>query len=134
MGLIQAAPQRVASAVIFQSIGLHENRDAFYDMFDSWATGLKAEHSEVSPEDWASFRSAMYDGDFLFNVSRDFVAGCDTPLLILQGNDLYHPKEISQELVQLAPNSTFIELWKEGEHVESAKVAVADFLAQHTPA
>ena len=133
MGLIQAAPQRVASGVIFQSIGLHENRDAFYDMFNAWATGLKADHSEVSPEDWASFRSAMYDGDFLFNVSRKFVAGCDTPLLILQGNDLYHPKKISQELAELAPNSTFIELWKEGEHIESAKVAVAAFLAQNSP-
>lgn len=133
MGLIQAAPERVASAVIFQSIGLYENREAFYDMFDSWAAGLKAERSEVSAEDWASFRSAMYDGDFLFNVSRKFVAACDTPLLILQGDDLYHPKVISQELAELAPNSTFIELWKEGEHVESAKVAVASFLAQNTP-
>lgn len=133
MGLIQAAPERIASAVIFQSIGLQENREAFYDMFDTWAAGLAADRNEVSPEDWASFRSSMYDGDFLFNVSREFVAECDTPLLILQGNDLYHPKEISQELAELAPNSTFIELWKEGEHIEFAKTAVASFLAQNTP-
>jgi hypothetical protein len=52
----------------------------------------------------------------------------------LQGNDLYHPRKISQELAELAPNSTFIELWKEGEHIESAKVAVAAFLAQNSPA
>ena len=40
MGLIQAAPQRIASAVIFQTIGLDNNRQAFYEMFDNWAQDL----------------------------------------------------------------------------------------------
>ena len=36
MALSKAAPQRVASGVVFQTIGLDGNRQAFYDMFDSW--------------------------------------------------------------------------------------------------
>ena len=40
MGLIAAAPARVISATLFQTIGLDENRDKFFHMFDSWAANL----------------------------------------------------------------------------------------------
>lgn len=75
----------------------------------------------------------MYSGDFLFTVSREFVSHCDTPLLVLMGDDMYHPSQSSREVAQLAPNATFIEHWKEPEHQAAAKQAVEDFLAQHTP-
>jgi pimeloyl-ACP methyl ester carboxylesterase len=35
MGLIHAAPERVAAAVMLQPIGLQDNRDAFFAMFDA---------------------------------------------------------------------------------------------------
>ena len=133
MGLIQAAPQRVTSAVLFQTIGLDNNRQAFFDMFDGWADALKPERPEVSPDAWESFKNSMYSGDFLFTVSRDFISHCDTPLLVLMGDDMYHPSQSSREVAQLAPNATFIEHWKEPEHLAAAKQAVEDFLAQHTP-
>ncbi len=133
MALIQAAPQRVASAVLFQTIGLDNNRQAFFDMFDGWADALKPERPEVSPDAWESFKNSMYSGDFLFTVSREFVSRCDTPLLVLMGDDMYHPSQSSREVAQLAPNATFIEHWKEPEHQAAAKQAVEDFLAQHTP-
>ena len=133
MGLIQAAPQRVVSAVVFQTIGLHNNREAFFEMFDSWANELKPQRPEVSAATWESFKKNMYSGDFLFNVSRDFVAKCQTPLLVLLGNDLHHPAESSRELAALAPNATLIEKWKEPEHHAAAKKAVENFLAEHTP-
>jgi pimeloyl-ACP methyl ester carboxylesterase len=133
MGLIEAAPQRVASAVLFQSIGLDNNRQAFFEMFDSWADELKPVRTEVSAEAWESFKTSMYSGDFLFNVSRDFVAKCETPLLVLLGTDLYHPESTSRELAALAPNATLIEHWKEPEHQPAAKQAVERFLAEHTP-
>ena len=69
----------------------------------------------------------------MFNVSRAFVADCQTPLLVLLGNDLYHPEATSIELATLAPNATLIETWKEPAHQLAAKKAVADFLAKHTP-
>jgi pimeloyl-ACP methyl ester carboxylesterase len=133
MGLIQAAPQRVASAVVFQTIGLDNNRQAFYEMFDGWAQELKPRRPEVSEEAWESFKRSMYDGEFLFVVSRDFVSRCQTPMLVLMGNDLHHPQTSSRELAALAPNAMLIEQWKEPEHHAAAMKAVEDFLATHTP-
>lgn len=134
MSLIQAAPQRVVSAVLFQTIGLNDNRQAFYDMFDNWAQALKPERPEVPADAWESFKHNMYDGDFLFSVDRKFVAGCRTPLLVLCGNDLYHPSETSREIADIAPAAEFVERWKEGAERESARVRVAEFLSLHTPA
>lgn len=133
MGLIEAAPQRVASAVLFQTIGLDNNRQAFFEMFDGWANDLKPQRPEVSAATWESFKNTMYGGDFLFNVSRDFVSKCTTPMLVLMGNDLHHPASSSREVAALAPNSTFIEHWKEPEHHPVAKKAVEEFLAKNTP-
>jgi pimeloyl-ACP methyl ester carboxylesterase len=133
MGLIQAAPQRVVSAVVFQTIGLHNNRQAFFEMFDSWANELKPRRPDATDEALESFKRSMYNGDFLFNVSREFVSQCQTPLLVLLGNDLHHPAETSHELAALAPNATLIEHWKEPEHQPAAQQAVERFLAEHTP-
>ena len=133
MGLIEAVPKRVASAVMFQTIGLDDNREAFFEMFDSWANELKSAHPEVSEAAWESFKTSMYGGDFLFNVSREFVSRCQTPLLVLLGNDVYHPESSSREVAALAPHATLIEHWKEPAHQPAAKKAVAEFLAKHTP-
>jgi hypothetical protein len=75
----------------------------------------------------------MYGGDFLFSVSRDFVKRCSTPLLVLLGNDMYHPEVTSRDIVALAPNATLIERWRELEHQAAAQAAVTRFLATHTP-
>jgi hypothetical protein len=40
----------------------------------------------------------MYSGDFLFNVSREFVSKCQMSLFVLLGNDLHYPVETSREL------------------------------------
>jgi pimeloyl-ACP methyl ester carboxylesterase len=133
MGLIEAVPQRVASAVLFQSIGLDNNRQAFFEMFDSWADELKPVRPEVSAEAWEAFKTSMYSGDFLFNVSREFVAKCETPLLVLLGTDLYHPESTSREIATLAPNATLIEHWKEPEYQPAAQQTMEHFLAEHTP-
>lgn len=132
MGLIQAAPGRVVSAVLFQPIGLDGNREAFYQMFDGWADELRAtSHCAVADEDWNRFRSNMYDSDFLFNADRDFVRACETPLLVLAGNNLYHPASISREVAELAPNAALIRRWKDGQDIRAAKAQVATFLARY---
>jgi pimeloyl-ACP methyl ester carboxylesterase len=133
LGLMQAAPERVAAAVLQQPIGRSaENRPAFYEMFDGWAADLAKRLPEVSEEAWRSFRSNMYDGDFVFNVSRDFVRGCRIPMLVLLGNDLYHPSETSREIAELAPNVTLVERWKEPEVVADAVAQVREFLRSNT--
>lgn len=134
MGLIQAAPQRVASAVLQQPIGYSgENRETFYEMFDGWKADIAQDHPDMSEADWNSFRGNMYDGDFLFNVGRQFVQDCTTPLLVLLGNDLYHPEMTSREIAKLAPNAELIERWKEPEVVGDAVNRVRAFLHENTP-
>jgi pimeloyl-ACP methyl ester carboxylesterase len=134
LGLLEAAPERFAAAVLFQPIGYDDNRDAFLEMFDTWADELRPAHPEATDHDWTSFRQNMYGGDFTFNSSREFVAGCRTPMLVLKGADVYHPASTTLEIAELAPNATLIDEWKEGPAQDAARAAVAEFLLDHTPA
>jgi len=134
LGLIEAAPDRVASATLFQTIGRDGNADAFYAMFDGWAQALRAEMQDVSADAWPAFRENMYGGDkVLFNVDETFVAGVQTPLLVLMGDDLYHPQSTSRMVAATAPNVEFIERWKDGEDRVKAMDAFVAFLKRHTP-
>jgi len=129
-GLMQAAPDRITAAVLQQSIGFDgSNRPLMYDMFDSWKEGLKRDMPDVTDAEWATFRGNMYDGDFDFNVCRDFVATCQVPMLVLMGNDAYHPMQTSREIAEIAPNATLIEDWK-SEPDNTARSVIA-FLQRH---
>ena len=133
-GVIERAPDRVASAVLQQSIGdSGENRELFHAMFDQWADPLKPSMPSVSEETWASFRSNMFDHEFVYNVSRDFVAACRTPLLVLMGSDPYHPEATSREIADLAPNAELVEEWKDPAADGTVETVVA-FLKANTPA
>ena len=132
LGVIKAHRERVASAVLQQSIGSDNNRELFYAMFDNWADAIRDEDPEAKAEDWLAFRSNMYDGEFLYNVDRDFVAACSVPMLVLMGSDPYHPETISRELADLAPNATLIEEWKNPEK-DGTVAAVISFLKAATP-
>ena len=133
-GVIEGAPDRIASAVLQQSIGdSGENRELFHAMFDQWANPLKPSMPSVSEETWTSFRSNMFDHEFVYNVSREFVASCQTPLLVLMGSDPYHPEATSREIAELAPNAQLVEEWKNPEADGTVETVVA-FLKSHTPA
>ncbi|HEY2733390.1 MAG TPA: alpha/beta hydrolase, partial [Polyangiales bacterium] len=59
--LIEAAPQRMAAAVLQQPIGHSpSNREVFYELFDSWAREISPRHHDVPSEAWQSFREHMY--------------------------------------------------------------------------
>ncbi len=131
LGLVEIAPERIAAAVLLQPIGLENNRQAFYQMYDGWAEELKPSRPEVPEEAWSAFRENMYGGDFTFNVSREFVRTVTTPLQVLKGDDLYHPAAISREVASLAANAELIEDWKEGDAVPAARRRVLDFLHRH---
>ena len=132
LGLIQQAPQRVLSATLFQTIGRDNNRGAFYEMFDAWAHELQAQRG-AGEDDWRAFRENMYGGDkVLFNVDEAFVRECATPLMVLMGNDLYHPRSTSLMIAETAPNVVFIDDWKEGNARDAAMVAFWQFLERHS--
>ncbi len=128
MGIIRSAAERVQAAIMLQPIGLDDNRQAFYDMFDAWAADIRGDHPEADDAAWMSFRSTMYDGDFLFNTTPDEVSACTTPLLVAMGNDLYHPQSTSRQIAELAPNATLVEQWKDDASLPAADQAFRDFL------
>ncbi|MYA17313.1 MAG: alpha/beta hydrolase [Gammaproteobacteria bacterium] len=132
-GVIERIPERVAAAVLQQSIGdSGENRELFHGLFDQWANPLKPSMPSVTEETWTSFRSNMFDHEFVYNVSRGFVASCQTPLLVLMGNDPYHPESTSREIAALAPNARLVEQWKNPDTDGTVDTVVA-FLKGHTP-
>jgi pimeloyl-ACP methyl ester carboxylesterase len=134
LGIIKAAPQRVSAAILQNPIGLSpRNRDLFFAMFDGWAQALKPQHPEVNDAALRQFRDRMYGTDFVFNVSREFVRSCKTPMLILCGNDDYHPKETSKEIAALAPNAELVEHWKTPDVIGTTVKRVREFLTLHTP-
>lgn len=129
LGLLQAAPERVARAVVIQSIGLDGNRDTFHEMFDLWAGGIGADHPEASPAAWAAYRSAMYDVDHpLFSVPTSFLPTVTAPVLVLQGDDVHHPLSASRLIADGVPGATYVERWKD-DALPAAQRRIADFLS-----
>lgn len=134
LSLLRHARERVASAVFLQPIGRHGNREVFDELFDGWRTEIAGRHPEASDGDWAAFRANMYGGDdLLFSVPLDEIAGFDTPILVLMGDDIYHPQLASRTLAATAPDATLVERWKDPADQPAARAAVEEFLAKHTP-
>ncbi len=134
LGMIEAAPQRVSAAILQNPIGLSpRNREMFFAMFDGWAQALKADRPKLTDAALRQFRDRMYGTDFVFNVSREFVRSCKTPMLILSGNDDYHPKETSKEIAALAPNAELVENWKTPDVIGATVKRVREFLISHMP-
>ncbi len=134
LALAITAPERIASAVLLQPIGIDDNRQAFVEMFDGWAAEVGPDHPEADADVLASFRENMYGGDFVFVASPDEVAAIETPMLVAMGDDLYHPQSTSRAIAAAAPNATFIERWKDDDVAADTDAAINAFLAAHTPA
>lgn len=130
--MIKTVPARVSAAVIQNPIGLKDNRGAFREMFDGWAKELKAQRPDSNDGALARFRENMYGGDFVFTVSREFVAACTTPIILLNGSDMYHPAEISAEIARLNPRIEVIADWKTPEAAADAVKRIRAFLKAHS--
>lgn len=133
--LLQAAPERFASAVLAQPIGASgDNRQTFANLFDGWVEEVAERFPDMSDADWATFGQRMFGGDFVYSVSDDLVRRLETPMLVLMGNDVYHPQATSREIAALAPHVTLIEQWKAPEDaVRSAREQTVAFFREHTP-
>jgi len=135
MSLLKAQAERIACAVPAQPIGrvappMKPGRTA---RFDAWAKGLE-NHPEATEQVLDAFYRNLYDPSFLCSVDRAFVSSCQTPCLVLAGNDEAHPFAIAEETAKLLPNAEFIAEWKEGAPLEAVRVRIRQLLAQHTPA
>ena len=133
MSLLQAQPQRIACAVLAQPIGrvgaMASTRSA---NFEAWRKTLQ-DHPEATEQVLEAFHQNLYGPGFVYSVDRTFVVNCQTPCLVLAGNDAAHPFAIAEELAKLLPNAEFIPEWKEGAALVSAKARIKQFLAEHTP-
>jgi pimeloyl-ACP methyl ester carboxylesterase len=134
LGLSERAPDRVASAVLEQPIGIvADNRELFANMWREWGGQLGARRADIDPATLESFGTAMWRGEFVLSVSRDFVRSCPTPLLVLPGVDQFHPGPIGHEVADLAPDAEVVEPWKDSpEHIAQAVERVRDFLRKRT--
>lgn len=131
MQLLHRQPDRAVGGVLFQTIGLDQNRDAFYQMYDGWASALAPTRPYVSAADWAGLRHNMYDSDqFLFCVGETDLPGIQAPVLVLQGNDLYHPASASWIVAGGVPRGKLIEAWKTGPDIAIAQQQTLAFLTQ----
>ncbi|MGO9060387.1 MAG: alpha/beta fold hydrolase [Candidatus Binataceae bacterium] len=134
LALIKAAPARVSAAILQNPIGLGPDGIArFHNMFDDWAAEFRQRRPEVSEATLVAFRANMFSGDFVFAVTRDFVRSCMTPMLILAGNDPYHPTAVSKEIAMLAPNAEIILEWKTPDTVGAAVERVRAYLKDREP-
>src|ERR1700749_4310054 len=91
-----------------------------------------------------AFLNKMYrsNADFVFTVTRDFVKGCDTPVLILPDDVPAHPYAVALERAHLAPNAQVsIYPWKANpeqiqlalRHVRAVLKANRPAIAAHQP-
>ena len=61
-----------------------------------------------------------------------FNAWCDrAPMLVLAGDDLYHPGPIAEEIARLAPNAELVTKWKTPDATPAAVARVRAFLKAH---
>lgn len=136
LNLIRRAPERVASAVLEQPIGIvADNRPHFEGMWREWGQELRGRQPQVDAETLEAFGTRMWTGDFVLSVSRDFVRSCQTPLLVLPGVDEFHPTEIGREVAELAPQAEVMEPWKDSPQlIRQAVERVREFLKRRTPA
>lgn len=133
MEIAKTAPERMAAAVALQPIGYDGDRQLFLDMFNSWAEDVKPDHPEARDADFEAFNQNLFgSGEFTFNVGEDFAARCQTPILVMMGNDAHHPQATSRRMAELAPNARLIENWKEPEHIEAAAAEIEAFLKAHS--
>lgn len=67
------------------------------------------------------------------SVEESFVARCHAPLLILPGNDAFHPTPISHRICREAPNATCLDVdCRTPAKVEATKRTVREFLHAHS--
>ena len=132
--VMKQAPERVLSAVLLQPVGIDEdNRRDFWDISVPFTQNLAATtHPDVPTEVFENYIEAMWGGDFLLTATRDQVAAMQTPMLILMGNDNYHPEWTSREMARLAPNAELIEDWKDPSSVPAVHQRITEFLVAHS--
>ena len=138
--LLQRAPHRIVASVMVHPSGFRSDQpDIFYqNNIRDWAPALCERREDVTMETIDAFLNKMYreNPDFVFTVTRDFVRGCETPVLVLPDDIPAHPYAVAMETALLAPNSQVsLYPWKENDGKIRLAVRHIDmFLKSNRPA
>jgi pimeloyl-ACP methyl ester carboxylesterase len=137
--LLKRAPDRIIAAVPTQPSGFRPTLpDLFYqNNVKGWGPALCARRPDVTMDMVDAFLKKMYGAnpDLVFTVTRDFVRGCKTPILVLPEDSPPHPYAVAEESAMLAPNGQMSFFpWKEDKaRVPLAVRHVRAFLRAHQP-
>ena len=138
--LLKRAGDRVVAGVLTQPSGFRPTQpDLFYqNNIKGWAPGLVERQPSITMDQASQFLTNMYrkNADFVFTVSRDFVAQCRTPVLILPDDVPAHPYAVAIESAHLAPNAQVsLYPWKANpEQIQLALRHIGTFLKANRPA
>jgi len=139
--LLKRAPDRVVAAVLAQPVGWRpEMRDPKYPgvFWRTWGATLTAKRPEIPLATTDKFVTRMFETnpDFVFTVTRDFVRGCQNPILVLPDDVPAHPYAVAMECAMLAPKAEVSMFpWKEPkERIPLAVRQIHSFLKAHQPA
>jgi pimeloyl-ACP methyl ester carboxylesterase len=130
LALAQADPSMVSAMVLQNPIGLSDNRDVVQAEYDAWAAevaGWPGTDQTLLPD----LGQRMFGGEFLFSVTPEFVASCDTPMLLMPGDDQMHPTAISDAIARLG-RAEVVSPWKGPLHRDPAIARSLSFLLAHT--
>jgi pimeloyl-ACP methyl ester carboxylesterase len=136
LGLAEKAPDRVAGIVLCQPIGHRpEDPDVMYESGLNWGKELIDKRPEITMPMVERMLERMYrsPADFVYSVSRDFIASSQTPMLVLPGNDRPHPHDVGLEVAELAPRSETMDPWKQPELIPQTVERIRGFLNAHNP-
>ena len=138
--MLQRAGDRVIAAIPAQPSGWRPEMPTLsYDNnMKTWGPELCARRPDITMAMVDTFLTNMYRnrGDFVYTVSRDFVRGCQTPILVLPDDVPAHPYAVAMETVRLAPNAQVsLYPWKDTpDKIPLAVRHIRTFLRAHRPA
>jgi len=137
--LMERAPDRVIAGVLCQPVGHRpEDPDVMHRSgHDVWAPELIAKRPEISMAQVDAYLHDLYRvyPDFVYSVTREFVRGCQTPMLVMPDDVPAHPYAVAMEVAELAPKAEVtIYPWKDTPDLkEKAAGHVREFLRARQP-
>ncbi len=130
--LCEVAPERIAAVALMQPIGrVPENIEyTRKEVNESWVPGLLKVNPALDLAKTRRFGERLLGSEFVHAVSREFVSGCSTPILIMPGDEIAHPSAIAEELLHLAPRAEYLKFWRAQGRDYSVSV-IRDFFKRH---
>jgi len=137
--IAQRVPDRAKALVLAQPVGhnlAHPN--AMYDSgHNNWGPELVAKRPDLSMVQIDAYLHNLYrnPADFVYSVDRDFVRGCQTPMLVMPDDTPAHSYNVAIKGTKIAPNvEVTIYPWKDSpEKTAEAVSHVRNFLKAHEP-